>query len=323
MSGSHGKKKVPFWERAIQWLCFFGSILTILVAIPALPWRYAKVDTNMGNRFVMERYYYMTGATNNLGKTEGWMSLRRKVQRKSEEFGKPSPLVAIVGTVTQAVGAGGAAMGCPMWLVCKEHTSVRYSQYTTVAYCSIAFMVCTVLSALSAGACVVYLGFEQDAAKKQKKKKKKHDDDCMQAESKTMTAGVMAFLFSFIAICGFTVVTQTTLNLFKESAYYPYAGAHAAPFVGGFGTFLLFIVACTTTNRCFKCCGYKPEDAAPGGGEGEWGAPPPGYGAPPGAYGAPPGAYGAPPGAYGAPPGYGPPPGGPGGYGAPPGGGQW
>merc|ERR1719284_1350640 len=97
----------------------------------------------------MERYYYMTGATNNLGKTEGWMSLRRKLQRKSEEFGKPSPLVAIVGTVTQVVGAGGAAMGCPMWLVCKEHVSTRFTQYTTVAYCSIAFMVCCVLSAIS------------------------------------------------------------------------------------------------------------------------------------------------------------------------------
>merc|ERR1712046_545209 len=104
----------------------------IAVAIPAMPWRYNRVDTNCGNRFVMERYYYLTGLTNNLGKTEGWMSIRRKIQRKTEEFGRPSPLVAIAGTVSQSIGFGGAATGCPMWMVCKEHTSARFTNYTTI-----------------------------------------------------------------------------------------------------------------------------------------------------------------------------------------------
>jgi hypothetical protein len=272
----------------MKWCSILGALLVVVAAVPALPWRYAKVDTNMGNRFVMERYYYMTGATNNLGKTEGWMSLKRKLQRKSEEFGKPSPLTAILGTVTSAVGVGGAAAGCPMWMVCKEHLNIRYTQFTTVAYASIAFLILDVLGAFAAAATVVYLGFQRDGEKKEKKKKKKKDDECMEPASKTMTAAVVAFLFAFTSTAGFVILTGNTLNTFKESAYYPYAGAHAAPFVAGFGCFLLFISACTASNRVFKCCGHKKEEAD--GGEGEYGAPPGAYGAPPGAYG---GAYGA------------------------------
>merc|ERR1719231_2184459 len=106
-----------------------------------------------------------------------------------------------------------------------------------------------------------------------------------------MTAAIFAFIFAFTSTAGFVIITGNTLNTFKESAYYPYAGAHGGGFVAGFGTFLLFISACTATNRVYKCCGHK-KDEPEGGGEGEWGAPPGAYG---GAYGAypPPGAYGA------------------------------
>merc|ERR1719231_1244035 len=113
-----------------------------------------------------------------------------------------------------------------------------------------------------------------------------------------MTAAIFAFIFAFTSTAGFVIITGNALTTFKESAYYPYAGAHGGGFVAGFGTFLLFISACTATNRVYKCCGHK-KDEPEGGGEGEWGA----QGAYGGAYGAPPGAYGAypPPGAYGAP----------------------
>lgn len=298
------KQKVPFWEAVMWWCAVFGAVMTLISAIPsALPWRYARVDTNCGNRFVMERYYYMTGATNNIGKTEGWLNMRKKFQRKTEEFGRPSPLVALMGAVTSGIGAGGAAMGCAMWVVCKEHVSQRYMNYSSVAYTGMACMVGCFLSVLTAVASIVMLGFEQDAEGKKKKKKKKHDDDCMEPATKTMTCAISSFLFSSGSCTAFVCVLGNTLKDFKRTAYYPFAGSHAAPFVGGFGAFLLFISMLVAINRVFHCCGKKKTDDEFGEGEGYGGG---GYGAPPGAYGAPPGAYGAPPGAYGA---YGAPPG--------------
>lgn len=277
--------------------------MTIISCIPsALPWRYSRVDTNCGNRFVMEKYYYLTGATNNIGKTEGWFAMRKKFQRKTEEFGRPSPLVALMGTVTSGLGAGGAAMGCAMWMICKEHTSQRFMQYSSVAYTGIACMIGCLFAVFTAVASVVMLGFEQDASTK-KKKKKKHDDECMTPSMKTMSCAVASFLFSSGSCTAFVCVLGNVLKDFKRTAYYPFAGSHAAPFVGGFGAFLLFISMSIAINRVYQCCGKKKEEEGQDGGYGE------GYGAPPGAYGAPPGAYGA----------YGPPPGG--GYGGPPQGG--
>merc|ERR1719440_1316290 len=157
------KVPIPFWERAMWWCSVIASVLIIASAVPAMPWRYSRVDTNCGNRYVMERYYFLSGATNNLGKTQGWMALRKKVQRKTEEYGRPSPLVAIAGVASQSLGAGGAAMGCPMWMVCKEHVNTRFMMYTTVAYSSFVMIAAAVIqAACSAGFCV-YLGFKQQA----------------------------------------------------------------------------------------------------------------------------------------------------------------
>merc|ERR1719440_1491972 len=269
------KVKIPFWERAMWWLAMLGSLIIVAVAVPALPWRYSRVDTNCGNRFVMERYYFLTGVTNNLGKTQGWMSLRRKVQRKTEEFGRPSPLVAIAGVASQSLGAGGAAMGCPMWMVCKEHVNGRFMQYTTVAYSSFACIAGAVLvPAFSAGA-MIYLGFKQQAeAKGKKKKKKKKDDECMDIEGKIAAFAVLAFMSAFGVVAGFVIITLKMFKFFAETAYYPFAMAHGAPFAGGLGCMLLFITAFISTKRVW---GKKdPEEAGEyggewGGGGGEWG----------------------------------------------------
>lgn len=268
-----GKKvHITFWERAVWWCSVVGSVIIIAAAIPAMPWRYTRVDTNCGNRFVMERYYFLTGLTNNVGKTEGWMTMRRKMQRKTEEFGRPSPLTAIIGTVATSVGAGGAAAGCPMWMICKEHVNMRFTAYTTVAYSSFAFIGSAVLqAAFSAGMCV-YLGFEQDARVKGTKKKKKKDDECMDMSQKTFTFALLAFLFALINVAGFVIVTLDMFNRFKLSAYYPFAGCHMAPFAGGLGCILLFVSCFWTGNRAYHCCDKKEPE------HGEWGGEWAGYG---------------------------------------------
>jgi hypothetical protein len=294
--GKEKKAKIPFWENWMWWCLILGAVFAVGSIIPVIPWRYARVDTNMGNRFVMERYYSLFGASNNLGKTESWLSLRMKMKRKVEEFGRPSPMIAIMGTVTQSMGTGGAAMGCTMWMVCKEHVNARFMAYSTVGYGGIALLVLMILGALLAIACTVYLGFEQANYGKKQKKKKKDDDECLSPMGKTMLFAILGYHFVFISTTGFVCLLGKTLQDFKRTSYYPFAASHAGPFAGWFASFLLFQAMCIAINRSYKCCGKK--EAA----QGEDGMEAPGYG-PPGAHGPPPDAYGPPPGAYGPPPG--------------------
>lgn len=285
------EQKVPFKERFMWWSMVLGAVFCLASAVPVLPWRYARVDTNVGNRFVMERYYSLMGASNNVGKTESWLSLRMKMKRKTEEFGRPSPLTALVGTIAGGLGTGGAATGCPMWQVCKEHVNERFMRYGAVAYTGIACIVLIVLGVIFAVASIVYLGFEQADYGKKKKKKKKGDEDCCDPPQKTMAFAMLAFLLTFGSITGFVCLLGMTLQGFKRTAYYPFAASHAGPFCGWAGCFFIFMGMTVACQRGMKLCQSK----APANGE-DWG----GAG---GYYDAPPGTY--PP--YPPPAGYGPP----------------
>lgn len=281
------KKKLTFGETVMWYCCLGGGLLSVAAAVPGVPWRFSRVDTNVGNRFVMERYYTLMGLTNNLGKSEGWFAMRKKMQRKTEEFGRPSPLTALLGTVSGEMGAGGAAMGCAMWQVCKEHVNARYMNYWSLATTGLVSMLMLIAGALCAAATTVWLGWDTSVPKKKKKK----DDACMEPVTKTMTLNVFAFIFSAGGVGLFTCHLGNVLKEFQRTAYYPFAGAHAGGFIGGFGAFLLFISMLIATNRSFQCCGKKKDDSdsAALNAYGQQGA----YGAYPGAYGAYPGAYGA------------------------------
>jgi len=289
-------KQWPFYEQ-VMWYCIVvGSFFTLVAVIPVIPWRYSRVDTNVGNRFVMERYYYITGATNNLGKSQGWLSLRMKMQRKTEEFGRPSPLTALLGTVASGTGIGGAATGCMMWMVCKNHVAERFIMYGSIGYLGITCMVFTALGAgLGVGA-AVFQGFEINDEMKGKKKKKKKDEECMEPVTKTMTLAILSFIFTAGSTTMYVCYLGNALKGFQRTAYYPFAGSHVAPFIGGFGAFGIFIGMCIAINRAYKCMSKKDvdDDAAmpmwdPNGGAGDpyaQGGYNPyaqgGYGAPPG-----------------------------------------
>jgi len=303
-------KQWPFYEQ-VMWYCLIvGAFFTIVAVIPVIPWRYSRVDTNVGNRFVMERYYYITGPTNNLGKAEGWLSLRKKMQRKTEEFGRPSPLTALLGTVSAGVGVGGAATGCMMWDVCKNHVADRFIMYGSIGYCGIFCIILTLLGA-GLGVCsAVFQGFEIDAALKGKTtKKKKKDEECMEPVTKTMTLAILSFMFTGGSTTMYVCYLGSMLKGFQRTAYYPFAGSHAGPFIGGMGSFGIFIGMCVAINRAYKCMAKKDDDdddAMPmwdpnGGGDpyAQGGYNPyaqGGYGAPPGGqqqWGPPQGAGGA------------------------------
>merc|ERR1719487_1744034 len=119
-------------------------------------------------------------------------------------------------------------------------------------------MLMLILSAIMSIATVIYLGFDQEAAGKKKKKKKQ--EECAEPVTKTMLWAVHAFLFSSTAITLYVVMLGNSLKGFQTTAYYPFAGSHAAPFVGGFGAFLMFIGQAIACNRAFQCCGKKKEE---------------------------------------------------------------
>merc|ERR1711959_124254 len=109
-----------------------GSFITLVSGLPVLPWRFQKMDPNLGPRFAMDRYYTLTGATDNLGKAIGWTTYKKNMLLKAEEFNKPNPLTALLGAVASALPIGvGAALGCSQWLVCKEHAMERAIAYGT------------------------------------------------------------------------------------------------------------------------------------------------------------------------------------------------
>lgn len=294
------KARVTWGLFMMFWGVIAGGVFVLAGALPVMPWRMARVDTNVGNRFVMDRYYTLFGATNQFGKSTNWFTLKTKMQRKTEEFGRPSPLTALVGTIAGAMGAGGAAMGCPTWQACKDHVASRYLSYGTVGIVGMmSFAMLLISAGLSVGT-ILFYNFE-DGAKKSKKKK--HADDLSPA-AKTMIFNIFAFLTSFIGVCSFMMFLDVTLKSFKETAYYPYAASGPGPYISGFGCFILFWCMMYNINRVTPFCGKK-KDADPAMGEqGAYGADAYGaygggdYGAPPGAYGAPPGAYGPPGGGY-------------------------
>lgn len=283
-------KQKPMKEQVMWYLVLFCSILFLLCLVPSVPWRKANMDPAMGNRFVMERYYSLMGATDAFGSRIQWLSLSKKIQRKVEEFSRPNPLNMLVGTVATMAGAGGAATGCSSWEQCKNHIRYRYTQYQTIGIVAIMSMISLLFAALGCVGVLILYSFEDNASTKKKKKKKKEDNPCdLSPKGKTALAAGLSCFFSFSGTMSFVVVTDISLHAFKNSAHYPYASSHFAPYAGCFGAFLMFFVSIFLLNRVkpFSCCGGKQEEEE---GEGNQ------YGMPPamGSYGGP----GGPPGGY-------------------------
>lgn len=296
------EKKVTFADKCVFYGAVFGALCILIAAIPAVPWRYSRTDTNVGNRFCVDRAYTLFGAGDQFGKRVSWFSLKKKMQRKSEEMGRPSPLSALIGTVTSMVGAGGAAMGCGSWQQCKDHVAKRVTQYGSVSYGGLACFLLLLFGVFAnVGTCIM-----QNMEGGKKKKKKKSDE--MSPQAKTLIASTFAFMLPTAGTTAFIFVLDMALKDFKGTAYYPYAASHAGAYIAGIGCFVNFIVMIICSHRVTPFFGGKKknddEDEQAEAMQGAYGAPgaPGAYppGAYPGAYG--PGAYGPgayPPGAYG------------------------
>jgi hypothetical protein len=110
----------------------------------------------------------------------------------------------------------------------------------------------------------------------QTKKKKKQE----QAKLNTMTCGICAFVFPFLASTVWYFLTEVKLKELQSSAMYPYAAAHVGLYMALVGCLFLFTGFCMVIYRVYggkgKEEGSDEEDeqeyAVPGGGD----APPPG-----------------------------------------------
>jgi len=289
-------EKVPKKDRVFWWLSIIAAVCYFACIVPVVPWRFAKVDTNMGNRFVMDRQYRLFSATDQFGKGIGWMTLKTKFKRKTDEFGRPSPLTALIGTASAMLGVGGAAMGCSTWQQCKDHVRSRYMGYNTVAITGIASAVMILIGLMCTIGALVLMGFEEGASKK--KKKKKDDEDCCTPKGRTMTCCVVGWFLAMSGVNAFVFVLDMTLKNFKETAYYPYAMSYPGAFIGWAGCFCQFISVIIAMWRA-EVFGKKKEEEKD---DMMGGYPPPGGYGGPNPYAPGPG----PPGQYG--PGYGGPP---------------
>jgi len=253
------------------YLSLFCSLLFLVSLVPSVPWRYAQLDAAMGNRFSMQRYYSLMGATDSFGSRIQWLSLSKKIQRKVEEFTRPSPLNILVGTVSTLAGAGGAAAGCSTWEQCKNHIKFRYNSYYQIGIVSIMSMI---LILFAAGGCIgvlILYSFEDNAPTKKKKKKKKEENPCdLSPKGKTTLAAMLSCGCSFIGTVSFVVLTDVSLQNFKNTAHYPYASSHVGAYAAGVGTFIMFFISIYLLNRVkqFSCCGpKKAEEEDEGQGE--------------------------------------------------------
>lgn len=266
-------KKMTWGEWFMFYFIIAAGVFLMIAAAPFTPWRAARVDTNVGNRFSMERYYYLVGATDQFGKTVTWFGLKTKMQRKVEEYGRPSPLTALMGAAGSMVGGAGPAMGCMMWEACKQHINTRYISYQMIAFEGLYSAIALLISALCSGGAVLYMGMEEAGEKK--KKKKKSDDDVFTPKGRTCAFVVVAFFFSLSGVCCFLFGLDMALQSFKITAYYPYAMSHGGAYAGGFGCFLQFLVMVVAINR--TRVKKKPEDddggedgKGKGKGKGKW-----------------------------------------------------
>lgn len=203
----------------------------------------------------MERYYSLMGPTDAFGSRVQWFSLAKKIQRKVEEFSRPSPLNSLLGTVTSMAGAGGASVGCAAWEQCKTHIRYRSTQYFQIGVVSMMSMILILFAAIGCVGVLVLYNFEASESKKKKKKKKEENPCELTPKGKTFLAAAISAFCSFSGTVAFLVVTDASIHAFKKTGSYPYASAHIGAYVAGFGSVIMIFISIFLLHRVKPFCG--------------------------------------------------------------------
>lgn len=213
------------------------------------------------------------GSNDALSKKTTWLSLYVKMQKKTEEYGRPSPVGMLIGAVSGAVGMGGAALGCMFWKACKDIVAMRANQYYSLAmvgYVSTGFLA---LGALAACMAAVMLDSEMKRqAKPEKKKKKKKDDEeeaLCDAEGKVASANCAACC-CILGSQGWTILSANMIRSFQTIQYWKYSKLSAGPFMAGVSGFLIVLTTLYTLKRAIASAYRGDEDENKGKGKGKF-----------------------------------------------------
>merc|ERR1712039_170051 len=116
-----GKKEKDTWyETLLRILSILGGVICLVTCIPAMPWRYARLNGNLGPRFAVDRHMSMFQITNQNKQGVTWLTMQQKVCQKMQQFQSQSAFTqagsALLNGAAGAIGmdgfVGGAALGC-------------------------------------------------------------------------------------------------------------------------------------------------------------------------------------------------------------------
>lgn len=245
---------VSWIERGIFWGGIAGGVIVAISVLPPIPWRYAKADGNLGARFPSDRRYTLLTAGNNFGSAVSWMKLKTNTCRAVQEFNTVSIDSTIMGVVGNAAGTGGAILGCGNWNICKAHATQRCSGYKNMVIVGILCFILLILGGIGGLASAAMLSLEARAGKSKKK----------QETAKMYTTGCAGFslLATFLATVIWCATSASVLGGFRNTAYYPYPGAHAGIYLAVLAILTLCVSAGCAVYRIWPESKREP-DAQP------------------------------------------------------------
>ncbi|CAK0847323.1 unnamed protein product [Prorocentrum cordatum] len=250
------KKEKVSWTAGEKLMVFnfvAGGLCILATVAPHLPWRYAVAQSCMTQRFAFDRSYSLLHIGDNLGRGMSWFKLKKDVCHEMLGFNGFDPKVAIMKTMAQEMGTGGALVGCVAWPACTQVVSQRCSAYTVMASVGV---ICALLQLVSASAAFAFPVMLTKEAKFLKKNKPKLDA----AKTQTMICGVVAFVTGFLSWITWTVLSDMTFKDLASKSAYPYPSASVGIYLAGFAIFLFCIAFFQCLNRVYYFVGGKPSD---------------------------------------------------------------
>lgn len=228
-------------ERVIFWCFIIGAVILSFSLLPPVPWKYAKANATMGSRFPSDRKYTLWNAGNHFGEPVSWIKMKTTMCSKLTEFNMVGIDSVVVGIVGTAAGAGGAAMGCAQWTICKAHAAQRCSGYKTMAIVGIMCFILFVIGALSGIGSGLAVNFEYKQGKKKKEKET--------ARLYTSYVAVTSFLVTLVGLVLWCYYFSSVFGGFNRTSYYPYPDHYAGFYMAVFAEAMFFVGTCAACYR--------------------------------------------------------------------------
>lgn len=217
-------------------MCWYGmcigAFMTAAACVPMLPWNMAELYAGFHQRWPTKRMASPLMVTTQLGQYKPWSALQKIVCAMDREFQMPNILNAVVGLASGAIGAGGAAVGCPNWQACKDHVRQRcyaYQMLSIGGMMVVALYTCSLIAVICA-----MMGMCNEFGEKKARKIKK----AAESVASTLSIGFGLNIFAYLIYVGITNMAYGDL---KSNSAFPYPAASVGFGVGLFAWFMLLI----------------------------------------------------------------------------------